>query len=135
MPHVALLAAQTKAVQVRNIFCIGRNYSAHIAELGNRPEEDPVVFIKPTSALHVQGKPIVLPVHSSEVHYEAELVLLVGKDFNPSTAICFFFYRQKRRFSVILMCQMNWVISVPLASICRCFTSCQKMLCMSPQSV
>jgi len=79
MPHVALLAAQTKAVQVRNIFCIGRNYSAHIAELGNRPEEDPVVFIKPTSALHVQGKPIVLPVHSSEVHYEAELVLLVGK--------------------------------------------------------
>lgn len=79
MPHVALLAAQTKAVQVRNIFCIGRNYSAHIAELGNRPEEDPVVFIKPTSALHVQGTPIVLPAHSSEVHYEAELVLLIGK--------------------------------------------------------
>lgn len=79
MPHVVLKAAQSRAVQVRNIFCIGRNYAAHIAELGNRPEEDPVVFIKPTSALHGPGTPILLPAHSSEVHYEAELVLLIGK--------------------------------------------------------
>ncbi len=79
MPHVVLKAAQSRAVQVRNIFCIGRNYAAHIAELGNRPEEDPVVFIKPTSALHGPGTPIVLPAHSSDVHYEAELVLLIGK--------------------------------------------------------
>lgn len=79
MPHVTLQATQTKAVQVRNIFCIGRNYAAHIAELGNRPEEDPVVFLKPTSALHGPGTPIVLPPHSEEVHYEAELVILIGK--------------------------------------------------------
>ncbi|MCE2745138.1 MAG: fumarylacetoacetate hydrolase family protein [Burkholderiales bacterium] len=79
MPHIALQAQQTEAVQVRNIFCIGRNYAAHIAELGNRPEEDPVVFIKPTSALHLPGTPIVLPKHSSDVHYEAELVLLIGQ--------------------------------------------------------
>lgn len=79
MPHITLQAAQTKAVQVRNIFCIGRNYAAHIAELGNRPEEHPVVFIKPTSALHTPGTPIQLPAHSSDVHYEAELVLLIGK--------------------------------------------------------
>lgn len=79
MPHIALQAQQTKAVQVRNIFCIGRNYAAHITELGNRPEEDPVVFIKPTSALHTPGSPIRLPAHSTDVHYEAELVLLIGK--------------------------------------------------------
>jgi 2-keto-4-pentenoate hydratase/2-oxohepta-3-ene-1,7-dioic acid hydratase in catechol pathway len=79
MPHITLQAEQTRAVQVRNIFCIGRNYAAHIAELGNRPEEDPVVFIKPTSSLHTPGTPIVLPPHSSDVHYEAELVLLIGK--------------------------------------------------------
>lgn len=79
MPHVTLQVEQTRAVQVRNIFCIGRNYAAHIAELGNRQEEDPVVFIKPTSALHTPGTPIVLPPHSSDVHYEAELVLLIGK--------------------------------------------------------
>ena len=79
MPHITLLAQQPKALTVRNIFCIGRNYAAHIAELGNRVEEDPVVFIKPTSALHTPGTPIVLPAHSSDVHYEAELVLLVGQ--------------------------------------------------------
>ena len=79
MPHITLLAQQNKAIQIRNIFCIGRNYAAHIAELGNRPEEDPVVFIKPTSALHTPGTPIVLPAHSNDVHYEAELVLLIGK--------------------------------------------------------
>lgn len=79
MPHITLQDEQTRAVQVRNIFCIGRNYAAHIAELGNRPEEDPVVFIKPTSALHTPGNPIVLPAHSKDVHYEAELVLLIGK--------------------------------------------------------
>lgn len=79
MPHITVLAEQAKAVQVRNIFCIGRNYAAHIAELGNRPEAEPVVFIKPTSALHGPGSPIRLPAHSSDVHYETELVLLVGK--------------------------------------------------------
>ncbi|MCR2745927.1 fumarylacetoacetate hydrolase family protein [Limnobacter parvus] len=79
MPHITLQAQQAKAVQVRNIFCIGRNYAAHIAELGNLPEEDPVVFIKPTSALHTPGTPITLPAHSTDVHYEAELVLLIGK--------------------------------------------------------
>jgi 2-keto-4-pentenoate hydratase/2-oxohepta-3-ene-1,7-dioic acid hydratase in catechol pathway len=79
MPYISLLNQQTKLVQVSNIFCIGRNYAAHIVELGNRPEENPVVFIKPTSALHLPGKAIKLPSHSSDVHYEAELVLLVGK--------------------------------------------------------
>lgn len=65
-------------VSVRNIFCIGRNYAAHIAELGNRPAESPVVFLKPTSALNTR-RSIVLPSHSSDVHYETELVLLLGQ--------------------------------------------------------
>lgn len=76
MPQITL---QSNKAEVRNIFCIGRNYAAHIAELGNRPEEDPVVFIKPTSALLTPGNAIVLPKHSNDVHYEAELVLFVGK--------------------------------------------------------
>lgn len=79
MPSVILQAAQAQPVEVRNIFCIGRNYAAHIAELGNRAEESPVVFLKPTSALNGPGQPIQLPAHSQEVHYETELVLLVGQ--------------------------------------------------------
>lgn len=66
-------------VPIRNIFCIGRNYAAHIAELGNRPADDPVVFSKPTSAVLQSGQDIPLPAHSQNVHFETELVLLIGR--------------------------------------------------------
>lgn len=77
--EIRLQAGNTaSAVRVENIFCIGRNYAAHIAELGNRPSENPVVFLKPTSALNT-SQTIQLPAHSADVHFEAELVLLLGK--------------------------------------------------------
>lgn len=66
-------------VRVGNIFCIGRNYAAHAAELGNQVEQEPLVFLKPTSALLMTGQPIHLPDYSSDVHHECEMVLLVGK--------------------------------------------------------
>jgi 2-keto-4-pentenoate hydratase/2-oxohepta-3-ene-1,7-dioic acid hydratase in catechol pathway len=78
MSTVRILGQHPQQVPVRNIFCIGRNYAAHIAELGNRPSDSPVVFIKPTSALNTRPA-ILLPSHSSDVHYETELVLLVGQ--------------------------------------------------------
>jgi 2-keto-4-pentenoate hydratase/2-oxohepta-3-ene-1,7-dioic acid hydratase in catechol pathway len=65
--------------QVSNIFCIGRNYAAHVAELGNQLEEEPLVFLKPTSALTLSGQPMRLPAYSADVHHECELVLLIGK--------------------------------------------------------
>jgi len=65
--------------RVGNIFCIGRNYAAHVAELGNQQEEEPLVFLKPTSALTLSGQDIVLPAYSADVHHECELVLLIGK--------------------------------------------------------
>jgi len=68
-----------EAVQVGNIFCIGRNYAAHAAELGNAEEPEPLVFLKPTSALLAPGQPIVLPSFSQDVHHECELVVLIGK--------------------------------------------------------
>jgi 2-keto-4-pentenoate hydratase/2-oxohepta-3-ene-1,7-dioic acid hydratase in catechol pathway len=67
-------------IKIENIFCIGRNYVAHINELGNRQEHQPIVFLKPTSSLLHEGMPIHLPAHSNDVHYETELVLLIGKD-------------------------------------------------------
>jgi 2-keto-4-pentenoate hydratase/2-oxohepta-3-ene-1,7-dioic acid hydratase in catechol pathway len=78
MPSVLVQGHPPREVEIRNIFCIGRNYAAHIAELGNRAEETPVVFLKPTSALSGPGQPIHLPQHSKDVHYETELVLLIG---------------------------------------------------------
>ncbi|WP_184034155.1 fumarylacetoacetate hydrolase family protein [Chitinivorax tropicus] len=78
MPFVTL-QPHGQQVAVNNIFCIGRNYAAHAAELGNRVEETPLVFIKPTSALLPVGQPIQLPSFSKDVHYETELVVLIGQ--------------------------------------------------------
>lgn len=73
-----------KAIPVNNIFCIGRNYAAHITELGNRQEIQPLVFIKPNSSLTQEEMPIKLPVDNNlisygTIHYETELVLLINK--------------------------------------------------------
>ncbi|WP_434628495.1 fumarylacetoacetate hydrolase family protein [Chromobacterium sp. CV08] len=67
------------AMGVANIFCIGRNYAAHVRELGNREELEPVVFLKPRSALSPEGRPIQLPEWTDDVHYEAELLVLIGR--------------------------------------------------------
>ncbi len=65
---------------VANIFCIGRNYTEHIRELGNTPAEAPVVFFKPTSALLLSPGTIRLPAFSHDVHYETELVVRIAHD-------------------------------------------------------
>jgi 2-keto-4-pentenoate hydratase/2-oxohepta-3-ene-1,7-dioic acid hydratase in catechol pathway len=68
-----------KGLAVANIFCIGRNYAGHIRELGNKKEDHPLVFLKPTSALNIEST-IKLPPISKEIDYETELVLLIGQD-------------------------------------------------------
>lgn len=65
---------------VNTVYCIGRNYVAHIAELGNEMPEEPLVFLKPNACLLHSGGEIVLPSFSENVHYETELVLLIGRD-------------------------------------------------------
>lgn len=62
------------------IIGVGRNYRDHAAELGNAvPEEEPLLFLKAPSSLVVGGGEIVLPPESSNVHYEGELVLVIGR--------------------------------------------------------
>ncbi|MBL0127782.1 MAG: fumarylacetoacetate hydrolase family protein [Flavobacteriales bacterium] len=56
------------------LVCIGRNYSDHAKELGNAIPGEPVVFLKPESALIPIGGPTVLPSFSSDIHHEIELV-------------------------------------------------------------
>ncbi|MBM2884179.1 fumarylacetoacetate hydrolase family protein [Chromobacterium phragmitis] len=77
-------------VRVGNIFCIGRNYAAHAAELGNAVESEPLVFLKPTSSLLDESSLIRLPEYSRDVHHECELVALIGKggdDIAPERAL------------------------------------------------
>ncbi|RFM25998.1 fumarylacetoacetate hydrolase family protein [Deminuibacter soli] len=62
------------------IFCVGRNYADHAKELKNEVPDEPVIFMKPKSALLQQHTPFYYPEFSNELHYEAELVLRVAKN-------------------------------------------------------
>ena len=61
------------------IVCVGRNYKAHAAELGNPIPEEPLIFFKPPSSLADPGAEIRLPKLSQNVHYEGELAVVIGK--------------------------------------------------------
>jgi 2-keto-4-pentenoate hydratase/2-oxohepta-3-ene-1,7-dioic acid hydratase in catechol pathway len=62
------------------IFCVGRNYADHAKELKNEIPEEPVIFIKPKSALLQSNTPFYYPEFSNELHYEGELVLRISKN-------------------------------------------------------
>lgn len=61
------------------IVCVGRNYAAHAAEMGAPRPVEPMLFLKPPSALTGPTEPIVLPTFSQDVHHEVELVVRVGQ--------------------------------------------------------
>ena len=62
------------------IFCIGRNYADHAKEMGSAAPDEPIIFMKPKSAL-VQGHtPFYYPEFTNDLHYEAELVVRVSKN-------------------------------------------------------
>lgn len=62
------------------VFCIGRNYVAHIEELNNEVPTDPVVFLKPATAVLSHNKPFYYPNFSNDIHYEGELVFRISKN-------------------------------------------------------
>lgn len=62
------------------IICIGRNYSEHAKELNNAIPSQPMVFMKPSSALLVNDKPLYYPEFTKDLHYEVEVVLKIGKN-------------------------------------------------------
>ncbi|NOU86848.1 FAA hydrolase family protein [Paenibacillus sp. LMG 31460] len=73
---------------VRNIYCVGRNYRAHAAELGNDVPDQPMIFTKPTHALaSIDGGELTLPVDQGEIHYEAELVLHIAKPYTEGIQV------------------------------------------------
>jgi 2-keto-4-pentenoate hydratase/2-oxohepta-3-ene-1,7-dioic acid hydratase in catechol pathway len=61
------------------IFCIGRNYAEHAAELANPLPCAPVMFMKPASSLVRPGEPVRFPGHGRELHHEVELVVSIGR--------------------------------------------------------
>jgi 2-keto-4-pentenoate hydratase/2-oxohepta-3-ene-1,7-dioic acid hydratase in catechol pathway len=66
-------------VEPSKILCIGRNYAAHAKELGNEAPSEPLLFLKPPSALLDPGGSIVLPRESTRVEHEAELGVVIAR--------------------------------------------------------
>ncbi|MBY6366801.1 fumarylacetoacetate hydrolase family protein [Rhodococcoides corynebacterioides] len=61
------------------VVCIGKNYAAHAAEMGGEAPADPVIFLKPNTSIVGPGAAVVRPPSSSEVHYEGELAVVIGR--------------------------------------------------------
>ncbi|MFL1896055.1 fumarylacetoacetate hydrolase family protein [Aquimarina sp. 2-A2] len=61
------------------ILCIGRNYTEHIAELENEKPEEPVVFLKPDTAILLKKQPFFIPDFSEDVHHEVEILIKINK--------------------------------------------------------
>jgi 2-keto-4-pentenoate hydratase/2-oxohepta-3-ene-1,7-dioic acid hydratase in catechol pathway len=61
------------------IICIGRNYVNHIEELQNERPSEPVIFMKPDSAVLLKQHPFVIPEFSNDIHHEIELIVKINK--------------------------------------------------------
>jgi 2-keto-4-pentenoate hydratase/2-oxohepta-3-ene-1,7-dioic acid hydratase in catechol pathway len=82
-PEVRLLAP----CEPSKIVCVGRNYAAHAKELGNEVPKEPLIFLKPSSALCAHGDHIALPRQSERVEHEAEIGVIIGQRIrNASSA-------------------------------------------------
>jgi 2-keto-4-pentenoate hydratase/2-oxohepta-3-ene-1,7-dioic acid hydratase in catechol pathway len=62
------------------IFCIGRNYAEHAKEMGSAAPDEPIIFMKPKSALIQGHTPFYYPEFTNDLHYEAELVVRISKN-------------------------------------------------------
>jgi 2-keto-4-pentenoate hydratase/2-oxohepta-3-ene-1,7-dioic acid hydratase in catechol pathway len=67
------------------VVAIGQNYRKHAEEMGKPVPAEPLIFMKPMTALNAHGAPIVLPPASQEVHHEAELGLVIGRTLTRAT--------------------------------------------------
>lgn len=61
------------------IICIGRNYAKHIEELQNERPTEPVIFLKPDTAIVLKQFPFVIPEFSSDIHHEIEIIVKINK--------------------------------------------------------
>ena len=68
-----------ESISRMKIICIGRNYVDHIAELNNEKPSEPVVFIKPDSAVLPKEQDFYIPEFSQDVHYEVEVLVKIKK--------------------------------------------------------
>ncbi|EFB2839091.1 MULTISPECIES: fumarylacetoacetate hydrolase family protein [Escherichia] len=70
---------------VSKVVCVGSNYARHIKEMGSEVPEEPVLFIKPETALCDLRQPLAIPSDFGAVHHEVELAVLIGATLRQAT--------------------------------------------------
>ena len=78
-PNTQNLKPNTQHLKRMKIICIGRNYVNHIQELQNERPSEPVIFMKPDSAVLLKQHPFVIPEFSQEIHHEIEIIVRINK--------------------------------------------------------
>ena len=73
------LPGSNRPLRAGKLLCIGKNYAKHAAEMQSTVPTEPVVFLKPATALICNGETIVLPALSHNVHHEVELVAVITR--------------------------------------------------------
>src|SRR6056297_2376358 len=80
-PPAIPIDGEEVAFPVRRVFCVGRNYAAHAAEMGNQVDrEAPFYFTKSAHALCLSGETIPYPLGTEDCHYEMEFVVAIGEN-------------------------------------------------------
>ncbi len=88
-PPVLAPTSDGRLFPVRRLFCIGRNYAAHAREMGSNPDREPPFFFTKWAEAVVPPGDIVYPPQTANYHFEAELVVAIGKpgrDIAPEAA-------------------------------------------------
>lgn len=75
-----------QTLEAARIFCIGRNYRAHVKEFNDEVPESPIVFCKSPFCLVPPGAPVPFPAFGQELHHEVEVVVAIGKAGRPADA-------------------------------------------------
>jgi acylpyruvate hydrolase len=69
-----------QTLEAGTVFGIGKNYAAHAREMGGEVPRSPMVFLKPPTALLADGGVVICPAFSENLHYEVEMVVVIGED-------------------------------------------------------
>ena len=88
--HDLILKATHTTLPVGKMLCLGKNYEKHAREMGGDVPADPVIFLKPATALLRGGGTVLIPTISHEMHHEVELVVVIdrpGRDIPEESAM------------------------------------------------
>ncbi|MCL6594428.1 MAG: fumarylacetoacetate hydrolase family protein [Alicyclobacillus sp.] len=79
--------AQAVVQEAENVFCVGRNYREHAAELGNEVPDQPMIFGKSTHTLVPASGQVALPAGRNNIHHELEIVLWIQSPYQPGARL------------------------------------------------